>query len=90
MNKNSNTQKALYESIMRQVAPEIRKVLKESEEMNEGLFGIKEPNKPSEELTAEFVRAHSQEEVAELFYQYSIYIMAKANQNVDKAIEVFA
>ena len=90
MNKNSNTQKALYENIMRQVAPEIRKVLKESEEMNEGLFGIKEPNKPSEELTAEFVRTHSQEEVAELFYQYSIYIMAKANQNVDKAIEAFA
>ena len=93
MKKKINTQRqkqALYESIMRQVAPEIRKALRESEEMNEGLFGIGDPSKPSEELTAEYIRSHSQEEVAELFHQYSIYIMAKANQNVDKAITVFA
>lgn len=41
MKKKINTQRqkqALYESIMRQVAPEIRKALRESEEMNEGLL----------------------------------------------------
>ena len=93
MKKKINTQRqkqALYESIMRQVAPEIRKALKESEEVNEGLFGFGDPSKPSEELTAEYIRNHSQEEIAELFHQYSIYIMAKANQNVDKAIAAFA
>lgn len=90
-NINAKRQKqALYESIMRQVAPEIRKALRESEEMNEGLFGIGDPSKPSEELTTEFIRTHSQDEIAELFHQYSIYIMAKANQNVDKAIAAFA
>ena len=53
-NINAKRQKqALYESIMRQVAPEIRRALRESEEMNEGLFGIGDPSKPSEELTAE-------------------------------------
>ena len=68
MKKKINTQRqkqALYESIMRQVAPEIRKALRESEEVNEGLFGFGDPSKPSEELTAEYIRSHSQEEIAE-------------------------
>jgi hypothetical protein len=89
MRKNNYRQKqALYESIMRQVAPEIRKALNESE-VNEGLFGFGDPNKPSAELNAEYIREHSEEEIAKLFQEYAIYLMAKNGQNANKAIDAF-
>ena len=86
--KKVNRQKALYENIMKEIAPQIRKTLNEAT-LDEGLFGIGDPSKPSAELTADYIRDHSQEEIADLFHQYSIYFMAKQGQNVDNAVTAF-
>lgn len=58
------------------------------EQINEGLFGIGSPSKPSMTLTADYIREHTPEEIGQIFFENVIYFMDKANYEVDKAIDM--
>lgn len=57
------------------------------EQVNEGLFGIGSPSKPSVTLSADYIREHTPEEIGEIFFENVIYFMDKAKYDVDKAID---
>lgn len=84
-----NEKRALYESVMKEIAVVVKRQINESDAIDEGLFGFGDPSKPSNAWTAEYIREHTPEEIAELFQQYAIYLMAKCDQNADKAVTAF-
>jgi phage-related protein len=84
-----NEKRALYERVMKEISVEVKRQINESGSVNEGLFGFGDPSKPDHAWTAEYIREHSSEEIAELFQQYAIYIMAKCDQNANKAVAAF-
>lgn len=55
--------------------------------VNEGLFGIGSPSKPSVALTADYIREHTPEEIGQIFFENVIYFMDKAKYEVDSAID---
>lgn len=55
--------------------------------VNEGLFGIGSPSKPSAVLTADYIREHTPEEIGQIFFENVIYFMDKAKYEVDSAID---
>ena len=84
-----NEKRALYESVMKEIAVVVKRQINESDAIDEGLFGFGDPSKPSNAWTSDYIREHTPEEIAELFQQYAIYLMAKCDQNADKAVAVF-
>ena len=84
-----NEKRVLYESVMKEIAVVVKRQINESDAIDEGLFGFGDPSKPSNAWTAEYIREHTPEEIAELFQQYAIYLMAKCDQNADKAVTAF-
>ena len=84
-----NEKRALYESVMKEIAVVVKRQINESDAIDEGLFGFGDPSKPSNAWTSDYIREHTPEEIAELFQQYAIYLMAKCDQNADKAVSVF-
>jgi len=56
--------------------------------VNEGLFGIGSPSKPSAALSADYIREHTPEEIGQIFFENVIYFMDKAKYNVDSAIDM--
>ena len=90
---SKKSSRAIYERILHQLAPEIRKALLETglsdkDDISE-VAGEVNSNNDNGVFTAAFVREHTREQIAEGYYLYSLYLMNKCNQNVDEAIEMF-
>lgn len=82
--------KAMYNRIMSEIVPLIQKELNESnqnDELNELFgFGKKEVAEPAQAITADFIKEASTEDLAVAMAEQMNYWMAKAGENVDKAI----
>ena len=91
-NHNKKNPEAIYEKIMHQLAPEIRRALLEAEQPGINLAGASKNIGTADNnrvFTAMYIHEHAKEEIAEAYYQYSLYLMDKFNQNVDEAINNF-
>lgn len=79
-------QDILFENMAERITKKVTKTLLEDENLEEGWFGFGSAKKPEKELTAEFIRTASQDEVAELLAEYLNYWAASASDSVDKAL----
>ena len=61
-----NEKRALYESVMKEIAVVVKRQINESDTIDEGLFGFGDPSKPSNAWTSDYIREHTPEEIAEL------------------------
>jgi hypothetical protein len=77
------SRKAIYESVVKQVMPQIEAILNE-QELDEGWFGGS-AKKPEQELTAEYINSASKEELAKTIGELLNWWCAKAGDSVDKA-----
>lgn len=80
--------KALCERVTANVMPKVARLIKEEQEneLAEGIFGWGSPKKPSQELTADFIRTANSEEVAKVMAEHLNYWAASASDSIDKAL----
>lgn len=57
--------------------------------VNEGLFGFGSAAKPSMQLTADYIRGASNEDIANILVEYANYFMDKTNSDANKAVDAF-
>ena len=84
----ARSHKAICERVTANVMPKVARLIKEEQEneLAEGIFGWGSPKKPEQELTADFVRSASSDELATVIAEYLNYWAASASDSVDKAL----
>lgn len=68
---------------------EFEKTLDNYSQIDEGIFGIGSISAPKIELTSDYIREHTPEEIGELFFNNASYWMDNVKGDVNKAIENF-